>query len=34
VNARDESGDTALRIAKRKGSTSVVTLLLKAGAKE
>ncbi len=34
VNARDANSDTALRIAKRKGATKVVALLIAAGGKE
>jgi ankyrin repeat protein len=34
VNIRDSKGDTALRIAKSKGATKVVALLVSAGAKE
>jgi ankyrin repeat protein len=34
INARDQRGDTALRVAKRKGRTDVVELLVNAGAKE
>jgi ankyrin repeat protein len=34
INIRDSKGDTALRIAKRKGATKVVAMLVSAGAKE
>jgi ankyrin repeat protein len=34
VNIRDNNGDTALRLAKRKGATKVVSILAAAGAKE
>ena len=34
VNARDKNGDTALKIARRKGQTAVVNVLTGAGAKE
>jgi ankyrin repeat protein len=34
VNIRDNKGDTALRIAKRKGATKVVAMLVGAGAKD
>ncbi|MBZ5608819.1 MAG: ankyrin repeat domain-containing protein [Acidobacteriia bacterium] len=34
INARDANADTALRIARRKGDTKVVALLVAAGAKE
>lgn len=34
INARNEKGDTALRIAKRKGATKVVELLVSFGAQE
>jgi ankyrin repeat protein len=34
VNVRDSKGETALHIAKRKGATKVVSMLVRAGAKE
>jgi ankyrin repeat protein len=34
INIRDNKGDTALRIAKRKGATKVVAMLVNAGGKE
>jgi uncharacterized protein len=34
VNAKDSNGNTALKIAKEKGSTEIVQLLLKVGATE
>lgn len=34
MNIRDNKGDTALRVAKRKGATKVVAMLVRAGAKE
>jgi ankyrin repeat protein len=34
VNSRAPTGDTALQLARRRGNTEIVDLLVKAGAKE